>query len=87
MIVEPGLRCGSAALVIQNIAYTLVFSVMVELLVGELGQVLDVPLLGPVVHQDVQPAEPLDGLGDEVAAVRRVVEVPGQGEGLAARPR
>ena len=48
-------------------------------------EVLDVLLLAGVVHEDVEPAEPVDGVLHELLAEGLVLDVAGQGHGLLAR--
>ena len=57
---------------------------VVELLVGEVGEVLDVHLLTSVVHDEVETAERLDRVVDQISAVRRVAEIAGNREHLHA---
>ena len=55
-----------------------------ELLGVELGRIVDLVLLGGVVHQDVDAAELLDGALDRLPAEHLVADVAGEQERLAS---
>jgi hypothetical protein len=85
MIAAPAGRCGSAALVIQNMAYTLVLKVASNCSVVMSSSDLRSLLVARVVDHDVEPAQRRPRIGHQLAAEGLVPDVAGQRHRLAAR--
>ena len=84
MIEAPGCMCGSAALVRWKNADRFVASVKSHSSSGISSMRLVRHLERGVADQHVDPAELLDGPGDDRAAVRGLADVAGDEDGLAA---
>ena len=85
MIAEPVLEMRrSAAWVMKNMPKMLVWKVRLQLLLGDVADVLVGMLLAGIVDEDVEPAELVDGLLDRALAEVLVADVAGDRDRLAA---